>query len=327
MSTRCFRLHDVIAARGLRLIDRGFAHVDLVPVSDQARPCWSGAALLALVLALLPVMAHAQAGSSMAPRERIISLNMCTDQLLLDLAAPAQVIGLSPYGADVARSWAVDRARAFPILSGTAEEVMVLRPDLVVSGTFTKRATREFIRARNIPLEEFPPARSIAETKRQIARFGEITGARDSAVLRNSEIDKALAALKAAAARRPLRVLPLSRRAWVAGSQSLMSDLLAQAGLVNVAGELGLRTGGRVSLEQIVLLRPDAILISHDDVLAEDQGSALLLHPAIAGLFPAERRIIIPERLTVCGGPMLVEAMRSLADQLSRLKPRDVALP
>lgn len=305
---------------------RSFADVSLAPRGGFARLFRSRATILSLVLTLLPVIAHAQAGPNTTAKERIISLNMCTDQLLLDLATPTQILGLSPFGADAARSWAVGKARDFPILSGTAEEVMVLKPDLVVSGTFTKRATREFIRARNIPMEEFQPVRSIAETKRQITRFGEITGARDAAARRNAEIDQALASLKAAAARRPLRVLPLSRRAWVAGSQSLLSDLLSQAGLVNVAGELGLRTGGRVSLEQIVLLKPDAILISRDDVRAEDQGSALLLHPAIAGLFPAERRIVIPEKLTICGGPMLVEAMRSLADQLSRLKPRDVAL-
>jgi iron complex transport system substrate-binding protein len=274
-----------------------------------------------VVLAAGCGVAHAQP-EGQAAKQRIVSLNMCTDQLLLDLAAPSQIAGLSPFAADPARSWAARQARALPILSGTAEEVMVLQPDLVVSGTFTKRATREFIRARGVVLEEFVPVRSIEETKRQITRFGEITGAREAAARRNGEIDAALAELRAAAARRPLRVLPLARRAWVAGSQSLMADLMTQAGLTNAAGELGLRAGGRVSLEQIVSLKPDAILISRDDALAEDQGRALLLHPAIQALFPPARRIVLPEMLTICGGPMLVEAMRRLAAQLSSLEPR-----
>jgi iron complex transport system substrate-binding protein len=257
------------------------------------------------------------------PPARVISLNMCTDQLLLDLAPAGQIAGLSPFVADTARSFLADRARQLPILSGSAEEVMVLKPDLVVSGTFTKRATREFIRARGVPLEEFAPVRTLAETKRQITRFGEITGAHDKAAERNAEIDAALADLRAAAAARRLRVLPLARRAWVSGANSLMSELLAAAGMVNAAGELGIRSGGRTTLEQIVLLRPDAILIAREDGDAEDQGRALLLHPAIQALFPPERRIIIPERLTVCGGPMLAEAMRALARQIGRLQPRD----
>jgi iron complex transport system substrate-binding protein len=258
---------------------------------------------------------------------RVISLNMCTDQLLLDLAPPEQIAGLSPFAADTARSFMATRAGSLPILSGSAEEVMVLQPDLVVSGTFTKRATREFIRARGVNLEEFAPVRTLAETKRQITRFGEITGATAKAAARNAEIDAALAELRTAASAQKLRVLPLARRAWVSGSNSLMSELLTQAGLVNAAGELGIRTGGRTTLEQIVMLKPDAILISRDDGEAEDQGRALLLHPAIQLLFPPERRIVIPERLTVCGGPMLADAMRALAGQISRLKPRSAAAP
>lgn len=280
------------------------------------------------VLAILAVLVSAGfAAAQSPPPARVISLNMCTDQLLLDLADPAQIIGLSPFAADAARSFLASRAQALPIMSGTAEEVMVLRPDLVVAGTFTKRATREFIRARGVNLEEFAPVRTLAETKRQITRFGEITGAQAKAAARNAELDEALVELRAAASRQKLRVLPLARRAWVSGSSSLMSELLTQAGLVNAAGELGIRTGGRTTLEAIIMLKPDAIVISRDDDAAEDQGRALLLHPAIQNLFPPERRIVIPERLTVCGGPMLVEAMRTLSQQISRLKPREAEAP
>jgi iron complex transport system substrate-binding protein len=269
----------------------------------------------------------AQTPPALTPRpERIISLNMCTDQLLLDLAPTGQIVGLSPFARDVARSWAAGKVEALPILSGTAEEVMVLKPDLVVAGRFTRRATREFIRERGIPLEEFDAARTLIEAKRQIARFGELTGSVAQAAARNAQIDAAAANLKAAASSAPtIRVLPLSRRGWVSGRESLMSDLLRQAGLINAASELGLRAGGFVTLEAIVKLRPDAILISRDDDKAEDQGRAMLLHPAIQELFPPARRIIIPERLTVCGGPMLADAMTMLARQISQLKPRDAA--
>jgi iron complex transport system substrate-binding protein len=274
---------------------------------------------------LLNLTGQAQAQATAQPPQRVISLNLCTDQLLLDLAPPGQVIGLSPFARDSVRSWAADRVAGLPVLSGTAEEIMVLKPDLVVSGRFTKRATREFIRARGIPLEEFDPARTISETKRQITRFGVITGATARAAERVAELDAAVGELKAAASGAGGRVLPLSRRGWAAGSQTLMSDLLTQAGLTNAAEELGLRTGGIVSLEAIVRLKPDAILLSQDDGGAEDQGRALLLHPAIQDLFPPERRIVIPERLTVCGGPMLADAVRLLTRRIGQLKPRHAA--
>ncbi len=122
-------------------------------------------------------------------------------------------------------------------------------------------------------------------------------------------------------------MLPLSRRGWVSGRDSLLTDLLDAAGLVNAAGEAGIRSGGFMTLEAVVKLRPDALLISRTDDKAEDQGRAMLLHPALAALFPPERRIVMPEALTVCGGPMLVEAMQRLAAELERLKLRDAAQP
>lgn len=258
---------------------------------------------------------------------RVVSLNMCTDQLLLDLAPPGQIVGLSPYARSLSMSWAASQSATLPVLSGTAEEVMLIRPDLVVAGRFTRRATREFIRERGIPVEEFDVADTLAATRAQIARFGEITGARDKALRRIAEIDAAEADLRAAALSTRLRVLPLSRRGWASGRETLMSDLLAMAGLDNAVAEIGLRAGGFVSLEQIVRLRPDAILISRDDDRAEDQGRAMLLHPAVQELFPPERRIVLPERLTVCGGPMVAEAMRLLAAQLRRLTPREPVRP
>lgn len=262
---------------------------------------------------------------SAQPLPRVASINMCTDQLLVDLARPEQIAGLSPFARDRARSWVAAKAADFPILSGTAEEILVLRPDLVVAGTFTRRETREFIRARRLRIEEFPVARTVADARSQILRMAALVGAEARGRERAVALDAAMERLRTAARGQPLRVLPLARRGWVAGQDSILTDLLKTAGLANAAGESGRRAGGFMSLEEIVKLRPDAILVGRDDDRAEDQGRAMLLHPAIAALFPPERRILMSESLTVCGGPMLVEAIDGLAAQLSALGPRRAA--
>ncbi len=51
-------------------------------------------------------------------------------------------------------------------------------------------------------------------------------------------------------------------------------------------GELGLGTGGFASLEAIVKLRPDFILVSEAGDRAEDEGRAFLLHPALERFYP-----------------------------------------
>jgi iron complex transport system substrate-binding protein len=59
--------------------------------------------------------------------------------------------------------------------------------------------------------------------------------------------------------------------------------------------------------------------VSEDSGFAEDEGSAFLLHPALERFYPVTKRIVIPERLTVCGGPMLAEALERLASELERV--------
>src|SRR6202008_4571209 len=95
-----------------------------------------------------------------------------------------------------------------------------------------------------------------------------------------------------AATDRRYRVLPLARRGWVSGRDSLVSSLLTEAGLLNPAGELGVEAGGYASLEAIVQLRPDFILVSEAGDRAEDEGRAFLLHPALERFYPADKRIV-----------------------------------
>ncbi|MGZ3312385.1 MAG: ABC transporter substrate-binding protein, partial [Xanthobacteraceae bacterium] len=92
---------------------------------------------------------------------RIASINLCTDQLLLPLADPAQILGLSHFSHDGWQSWAADEARRFPSLSGGAEDVLVLKPDVVVASLFDKRATREILKAQGLRLAEFSVPRNL----------------------------------------------------------------------------------------------------------------------------------------------------------------------
>jgi iron complex transport system substrate-binding protein len=114
-------------------------------------------------------------------------------------------------------------------------------------------------------------------------------------------------------------VLPLSRRGWVSGSDSFVSSLLTETGLFNAAGDLGVGMGGFASLEAIVNLKPDFILVSQAGDHARDDGQAFLLHPALARFYPPARRIVIPERLTECGGVMLAQALDVLVAELKRV--------
>jgi iron complex transport system substrate-binding protein len=270
------------------------------------------AALAAIWLVTAPVRA--------AELPRVASINLCTDQLLLALADPDQILGLSPYARDAARSWAATEAARFPKLSGEAEDVLELKPDMVMAGRFTKRATREFLKAQGFKVVEFDPARSIEDTKAQIRRMGDIIGHPDRAGALISRIDTATLRARAAVARKPLRVLAVSRRGWIAGSDTLTSSMLATIGIGNAARDFNNKLGGFASLEVIVNAKPDFLLVSEGDDFAEDQGRAFLLHPALERLYPPSKRIILPDRLTACGGPGVAEALDRLVAEFERIE-------
>ena len=254
-----------------------------------------------------------------AGKARIASINVCTDQLLLALADAAQIVGLSPYSRDAARSWAAADAGRYQRLSGDAEDVLILKPDLVVASRFTKRPTIELLHDKGVRIVEFDVALSLAEARDQIRQMGELVGDRERADVQIARLDDAVERARTAAARKNYRVLPLSRRGWVSGRESLTSSLLEVAGLSNAAGEIGFRGGGLASLETIVSARPDFILVDDDSPFAEDQGRAFLLHPVLERLYPPAKRLMVPERLTVCGGPMLAEALERLTAEIERV--------
>jgi iron complex transport system substrate-binding protein len=251
---------------------------------------------------------------------RIASMNVCTDQLLLTLADPGQIVGLSRYSREKFQSWAADDARRYRILSGGAEDILVLHPDVVVASLFDKRSTRELLKQQGLHLAEFAVPRSLDEAKAQIRRMGDITGHPDRATAEIARLDAAIVRARRAVADKRYTVLPLSRRGWVSGSDSLVSSLLAETGLFNAAGDLGVSFGGYASLEAIVSLKPDFIVVSDAGDYAEDDGSAFLLHPALERFYPPAKRIVIPEQLTVCGGVMLADALDVLVKELKRVE-------
>jgi iron complex transport system substrate-binding protein len=279
---------------------------------------------LGFLLRSIAVAGFAMLGVGFAPvlaadQPRIASMNVCTDQLLIPLADPAQILGLSRFSRDAWQSFAADDARRYPILSGGAEDILVLKPDIVIASLFDKRSTRELLKEKGLRLAEFAVPRNLDEVKAQIREMGEIVGHTDRATAEIARLDAAVARARQAVTQKHYRVLPLSRRGWVSGSDSLVSSLLTETGLFNAAGDLGVRLGGYASLEAIVKAKPDFILVSEAGDRAEDDGRAFLLHPALERFYPPEKRIVIPERLTVCGGVMLADALDLLVAELKRV--------
>ena len=97
------------------------------------------------------------------------------------------------------------------------------------------------------------------------------------------------------------------------GTGTLIDEVMARAGLVNLAAKLGKPALSQVTLEEMVAARPDFLIVESATDTVRDQGTEMLHHPALAGI----PRISIPQAWTVCGSPAYVRAVRGIAEQLA----------
>lgn len=249
-----------------------------------------------------------------AGARRVVSFNLCADQLLLALANREQIAGLSPYARDPLLSVTVEAARPYPRLDWSAESVVQLAPDLILSGP-SDRTTQALLAATGIAIENVTLVSDIEGARAQIRRIADLLGqpARGDALIQR--IDQAAQALHARAGGHRRTAMIIERGGYVSGPGSLAGAMLAQAGFVVPAGAPQ-GFGGFVSLEDLLALKPDVIFTKDAPREASDQGALFLVHPALGAMYPPARRIAMPSRYVTCGGPALAEGLEYLARAL-----------
>lgn len=263
------------------------------------------------------LMAGAAAEAGEAP-ERIASINLCTDQLLIALAPRERIVAVGPYAGDAGMSFLADTARSLRQTGGSAEEILKLRPDLVLAGTFTDRQTRERLAAFGIRVETFPPARTLADTRAHIRRVAGLLGNAEGGEALVARIDAALAAPPPQGIE-GLTALQFQRRAFASGTETLVGDLMRHFGVRNAAEALGIRSVERTSLEAVLKARPDILILDRARIEPRDQGAALLEHPVLRELYPPRRRLVLPLDEIVCGGPSTAAAIATMRRGLARI--------
>jgi iron complex transport system substrate-binding protein len=270
---------------------------------------------LAILLGSLANGTYAQ-----TPR-RVVSFNLCADQLVVALADPEQILALSPYAADETVSVVADAARRYPRLGWQAESTLTLNPDLVLVGTDDRMTTQHMLKRFGVRVATVDLVADIEAARRQIHEIAGLLGHPERG--EKMIADLATAENKLAGAPRPgfKTALILDRGGYTQGTESLVSVLIAKAGLSAPKGAPQ-GYGGIVPLETILTLKPDVLVMRDPPNSASDQGAVSLLHPALMAMYPPQRRIALATRYTFCGGPALIAALDYLANEMTRLAQR-----
>ncbi|WP_417678898.1 ABC transporter substrate-binding protein [Pseudodonghicola sp.] len=266
--------------------------------------------LAALVLTGAAALS-APAGADPRPA-RVVSINLCTDQLALMLADPGQLVSVSRLAHDPSSSSMAEAAKAYPTNGSGAEEAYLLRPDLVLGGTFTSPATVSMLEKLGIRVELFAPARSLADVPKRLEQMGKALGQEDKAADMIARFETDLAALSTAPDHRPRAALYYVN-SYTVGDQTLAGDILRAGGFDNVAVEAGLSQGGTLALEKLILLDPE-VVIEGRDYPGQSRAEDVLHHPALHALTGTRVAGTVTDRDWICGTPLVLSALRNIRD-------------
>ncbi len=254
-------------------------------------------ALVVRSLLLLALSTHLTPAAQAATR--VVSLNLCTDQMLV-LLAPEKIAGLSILARDPALSFVAAQAATLPIVRPSAEAVLRLRPDLVLAGPYGAQTVLGLLEQHGVRVlrldlpNDFPGIRSFTRSL--------------AAALDAPDRGEALiAVMDQTLGEPPVRPHPLTAVAWqprgyTAGPGSLMQSVFQAAELTNASH------GRRLTLEALVRHPPDILAVSGRPAfpsLATD----LLDHPSLAAI----PRRVVPSALTICAGPFTAGAVELLS--------------
>ncbi len=274
------------------------------------------------MLVSLPLLGAAPGGvpAATAPR-RVVSLNMCADQLVIALADRSQIAALTEWARDPDLSFYADRARTLPFTHRSAEEVLELRPDLVIDAPFRTRAVLKPLKARGVKMIDLPHNDGVDGIEESIRLVAGALGHPDRGEALIASIRAQLAGIGAQPGRGRTAAY-YQRQGYLTGTGTLVDDMMARVGLVNLARKLGRGELSQLPLEQLVLARPDFVVTEDGTRAGEDRSGAMVRHPLLEEALRPGHHLYIPQALTVCGGPGYPRAVAMLADQIRRADER-----
>lgn len=264
-------------------------------------------------VAFLVLAASAGAGEAFAePPRRIVSLNLCTDQLLVELVPRERIAAVSFLATDRTLSAYASKLQGLQQVRGTAEEVLALAPDLVIAGEYTTAPTVDLLRRLGVKLLVVPLASDIEGMRASLRLMAEAVGVKERGEAIIAEFDERVRGARSTVPGEPTAVA-YQVNSLTSGPGSLLDSALEAAGYHNIARDMKLGPAGRLPLEVLVASPPDLVVLANAPgdfrtVLGDN-----LRHPAFADLLRRRPSVHLPMPLWMCATPKIAEAVEILA--------------
>jgi len=252
---------------------------------------------------------------------RIVSLNMCTDELVLRLADRSRVVSVTWLSRDPKANELANIASSVPVNHGLAEEIIPLDPDLVIAGTFTTRTAVALLKQTRSRLVEVGVPKNLADVEKQIIDMARLLDEPARGQLLVDDMNRRMAALGAISFPKRPTAMVFNPNGFTVGAGTLVDDIMTRAGLENVAAQMDLGNYTQIPLEVLVRRAVDVLIVSASRDGPPSLATEMLKHPVLSELGSHTRVVVLPSRLWSCGGPEVVEAisrLRTAADSIRK---------
>ena len=236
---------------------------------------------------------------------RAASLNLCTDEYLLLLARPQEIVSVSYLSRDPRETTLWRQARQHPANRGALEGVVAHRPTLVLTMGGAGRASGLIARRLGIQVLDLPYPATLADVEQQALQVAAALG--DSR--RALPFQRALAQLRSDRPHRARDAAFLGN-----GGPSLSPDSLGAQWMRLAGARQAALPNARLTLEHLATRPPSVLIRSTYRAGQMSRGQAWMTHPVVRRLAP--RTISTDGRPWTCAGLPMIAEMRRLRERL-----------
>lgn len=249
--------------------------------------------------------------------QKIVSINLCSDELLLRLVPPERVAALTKFSADREVSTIASQAKDIKKIQGGIEDVQACGPDLLVGGKFSHKETLRFFSRSGIPVLTLGVPKNFEDIYTDIRKLAAAVGEslKGEAMIQDMRSELATVNPGSGSER---TALFFQSGGLVPGSGTFEDAIMEAAGLENLATTAGIRDYGSLSLEKLIAMNPDVLIFSSEQKEKPTVRGEVLSHPAIRKALPHVKIVTLPSSILKCGSPASVEAVRILVKETEK---------
>lgn len=241
--------------------------------------------------------------------QRIVSLSVCGDQYVMGLAERGRIAALSEDAQDPRISLQYEKAVGLPLTRGNAEEVLLLQPDLVIANRWRGAKTIEILKQSGIPVLKLSLPVTLHDIEAETRKVAKALGEEEKGEVLLDKLKTAMSSTVSADGPRAAYFMP---GGYTAGQNTFVETVLHAAGYRNLASEMGLRGWSSLSLEELVLQKPDVLVMSFFKNGKFSLSTRLRQHSALQEMMKTTPVIDVPDKYWACGGWFLFEAINYL---------------